>query len=419
MSAEKQIPPGYKMTEVGVIPEEWEVKELESFASVTSGKRMPLGKTLTEHETPHPYIRVTDMRQGTVSVDELKYVPVDVFPTIKQYRIYKEDLFISVAGTLGIVGKIPCEIDGANLTENADRISNISCSREFLLHVLLAPGIQGVITAIQTKGAQPKLALIRIRKFLIPLPPTLAEQEAIAAALSDADGLIEALEALIAKKRAIKQGAMQELLTGKRRLPGFDGEWEEKILKDMVQIPVTDGPHSTPTFYENGIPFLSVNNLVDNKINLSDLRYISKAAHDEFSRKCKPQKGDLLLGKAASVGKVAIVDLDFTFNIWSPIALIRLGINYCPKYCFYQFQCEDIIRQIALMTNSSSQGNIGMGDIEKLVFVSPKYEEQSAIATVLSDMDAEIGALEDKLAKARRVKVGMMQELLTGRIRLV
>lgn len=257
-----------------------------------------------------------------------------------------------------------------------------------------------------------------LRPICIPLPPA-PEQKAIAEALSDADALIESLERLIAKKRHLKQGAMQELLTGKKRLPGFSGEWEVKALRKIVQTPVTDGPHLTPRFLDDGIPFLSVNNLVDNKIDLSDLRFISLADHEVFSRKCKPRKGDVLLGKAASVGKVAIVDTNIEFNIWSPIALIRVSSDNDARFVYYQLQSGDLIRQIALLTNSSSQGNIGMGDIEKLTLKLPSKPEQTAIAAILSDMDTELAALEAKHAKARSLKQGMMQELLTGRIRLV
>jgi len=256
-----------------------------------------------------------------------------------------------------------------------------------------------------------------LRSMDIPLPP-LPEQRAIATALSDVDALIASLDRLIAKKRDMKQAAMQELLTGKRRLPGFSGEWEVKSIKAIVQTPVTDGPHLTPKFLNDGIPFLSVNNLVDNKIDLSDLRYISIEDHEIFSRKCKPQIADILLGKAASVGKVAIIDFDTEINIWSPIALIRVGGNNVPRFIYYQLQSAELTKQITLLTNSSSQGNIGMGDIEKLELQLPSKKEQTAIATILSDMDTEIASLEQKRDKTRLLKQGMMQELLTGKTRL-
>ena len=227
------VTPGYKQTEVGNIPEDWEVKAIDQVAFVTSGKRLPLGSSLVDVPTPYPYIRVTDMRVGTVDLSQIRYVPESVFPAIKQYRIYRSDIFISVAGTLGIVGKVPEELDGANLTENADRITNIICSQEYLLYVLMSPLIQNTIDSIRTVGAQPKLALTRIRKFQIPLPPTESEQRAIASALSDVDALLGGLDRLIAKKRDLKQAAMQQLLTGKTRLGGFTGEWEVKRLVDV------------------------------------------------------------------------------------------------------------------------------------------------------------------------------------------
>ena len=249
--------------------------------------------------------------------------------------------------------------------------------------------------------------------------PSFSEQCAIATAISDVDELLYGLDQLLAKKGDLKQAAMQQLITGQTRLPGFQGEWKVKPLKKIVETPVTDGPHLTPNFLDDGIPFLSVNNLVANKIDLGDLRFISQQDHEVFSRKCKPQKGDILLGKAASVGKVAIVELTSEFNIWSPIALIRVSDLHCARFVYYQLQSADLIGQITLFTNSSSQGNIGMGDIEKLSLMLPSYSEQSAIASVLTDMDAELAALEQRRDKIRDLKQAMMQELLTGRTRLV
>ncbi len=186
------------------------------------------------------------------------------------------------------------------------------------------------------------------------------------------DALLGGLDRLIAKKQGLKVAAMQQLLTGQTRLPGFSGEWERTELKRLVLTPITDGPHMTPKFYDSGVPFLSVNNLADNRIDLTSLRYISKEDDKIFSIKCKPRVGDVLLGKAASVGKVALVEEDFDFNIWSPIALVRSGDLITPKFLYYQLLSADCIGQITLLTNSSSQGNIGMGDIEKLQISFPQ-----------------------------------------------
>jgi type I restriction enzyme S subunit len=256
-----------------------------------------------------------------------------------------------------------------------------------------------------------------LKSFSVTLPD-LREQREIVERLGDADHLIAALERLIAKKQAIKQGMMQQLLAGLTRIPGFTEPWSRSPIREIVSTPVTDGPHSTPEFLSDGIPFLSVNNLVGGRIDWSDLRYISRDDHEAFSRKCRPRRGDVLLGKAASVGKVAFLDSGREVNIWSPIALIRTDPRHDSRFVYYQLQSRSTTRQIDLLTNSSSQGNIGMGDIEKIVLDLPPRPEQLAIAATLADADADSAACERQLVKVRSVARGMLQQLLTGRTRL-
>lgn len=292
--------------------------------------------------------------------------------------------------------------------------ANISPS--YLLHFLISR--YDAIRNSSNSGGQENLNGQIVKDFPVILPP-IREQIAIATALSDVDTLLAKLGQLITKKRNLKQAAMQQLLTGKTRLPGFTGEWTSKTIKEVTRTPVTDGPHMTPKFLADGIPFLSVNNLVNNKIDFENVRYVSRSDHEIFSRKCKPQRHDLLLGKAASVGKIAIVQSDVEFNIWSPIALIRLNDSAAPLFVYYCMQGQSVLSQITILTNSSSQGNIGMGDIEQLELLLPTVDEQNAIAKFLSDMDAELTTLEARREKTHALKQGMMQELLTGRTRLV
>lgn len=152
------VPPGYKRTEVGVIPEDWNQVSVGELAKVKGGKRLPKGHSLIDSPTPHPYIRVADLLPGKVNGANIKFVPEKVFRPIQNYRIYENDLFISVAGTLGLVGAIPSYLDGANLTENADRVTDIECNRHYLMYWLMSEPIQRAIASIRTVGAQPKLA---------------------------------------------------------------------------------------------------------------------------------------------------------------------------------------------------------------------------------------------------------------------
>lgn len=249
MSAIKQ---GYKQTKVGVIPEDWEIKYIEDIAEVKGGKRLPLGHELTEAITPYPYIRVTNMTMGGLNDKQILYVPIEVQPKIKNYTISKNDLYIAVAGnTLGMAGTIPAKFDGANLTENADKICNIKMNKEFLLFVLMSDLIQNVIQNEITTNAQPKLALTRIKKFHIPFPP-LKEQEKIAEILTTWDEAITKQEELIKAKELQKKALMQKLLSGEVRFKEFGGEtlvsldgtkvpfpneWEEVRLGEILLEP--------------------------------------------------------------------------------------------------------------------------------------------------------------------------------------
>ncbi len=272
---------------------------------------------------------------------------------------------------------------------------------------------------VEAKGTTfREITLADLRRIRIPIPQ-VPEQRAIAEALSDIDALLAGLDRLLAKKRDLKHAALQQLLTGQNRLQGFQGEWETTSLRRAVSTPITDGPHLTPKFLPTGIPFLSVNNLVDNRLDFSSLRFISMADHIEFCKKCKPRRGDILFGKAASVGMVALIETDMELNIWSPLALIRVAGKVCERFVFYALQTMDIERQIKLLTNASSQGNIGMSDIGMLEIPLPRLPEQEAIAAVLADMDAELSTLEARRDKTRALKQGMMQELLTGKTRLL
>ena len=160
------------------IPESWEWVRLGSITSVLGGKRIPAGRKLTQENTGHPYIRISDMKDDRVLIDSIQFVPEDVFPGISKYIINKEDVFITVAGTIGRVGKVSKELDGANLTENADRLIFTEINQDWLIRALQSSLIQDQIINATTKVGQPKLAIARIEKFLIALPP-IEEQKRI------------------------------------------------------------------------------------------------------------------------------------------------------------------------------------------------------------------------------------------------
>ena len=368
----------------------------------------------------------TDFKGGYIDWDNCVYVEKLRFDQDKNIQVKIGDVLVTKDGTIGkvaYVDKVPKDTT-LNSGVFVIRPINNSYHPRYFYYVLMSEHFKQFLGKLTAGSTISHLYQKDFVHYDFPLPQSLTEQKAIATALSDVDDLIANLDKLITKKKAIKQGAMQQLLTpphkGGKRLTGFTGEWVEKTIKDVVSTPVSDGPHETPKFVKDGVPFLSVNNIVNNRIDYTNLRHISKEDDIIYSRKCKPTKNDILLGKAASVGKVAIVERDWDFNIWSPLALIRLKSEYNHYFVFYSFQTERILKQIDFLTNSSSQGNIGMGDIEKLKIYFPiNKDEQKQIAETLYIMDKDVEKLELKKAKYQDIKQGMMQELLTGKIRLV
>jgi type I restriction enzyme, S subunit len=409
-----KVKPGYKRTEVGVIPEDWEVRAIGDIAEVKGGKRLPLGKSLSETKTPHPYIRVIDMNLGGVNLDNIKYVPEDVFPAIKNYRISSKDIFISVAGTLGIVGKIPSELDGANLTENADRITNIICDQDYLLYNLMSQRIQNSINSGKTVGAQPKLALGRIQNFMVAIPSGKTEQRAIAEVLSDVDALLDGLDRLIAKKRDLKQAAMQQLLTGQTRLPGFHGEWEVKRLGEISTIATGNTP-PTNNASNYGDEFLFVS-----PVDMGDTKFITrtekKLSKKGFAMSRRFPKGSILFVSIGStIGKCGIAPIELTSN--QQINAIFPSSAFSVDYLFYAV-CS-VAPRIKAQAGEQAVPIVNKTQFSETTVALPPLSEQTAIAVVLSDMDAELAALEQRRDKTRALKQAMMQELLTGKTRLV
>jgi type I restriction enzyme S subunit len=262
--------------------------------------------------------------------------------------------------------------------------------------------------------------IFKTTPVVLPPPP---EQRAIAAALSDVDGLITALDRLIAKKRAIKQATMQQLLTGKTRLPGFGGEWETKRLGDFG---ITYGGLSSKSKSDFGsgearyIPFLNV--LENVIIDYSQLEHVQVAANEAQNL---VQEGDVLFnGTSETPGDLAMgaAVKSYSPNLYLNSFCFGFRIydhtKYSNLFLAYFFRGPEGRRLMYALAQGATRYNLSKKQFMSLVLVLPEVDEQAAIAAVLSDMDAEIAALEQRRDKTQAIKQGMMQQLLTGRIRL-
>ncbi len=312
-------------------------------------------------------------------------------------------------------------------------IPNSQISADYLLQVLSARGSDILSTCMKTGTTVESVEYTWLKRYQIPLPSP-PEQQAIATALSDVDALIASLDRLITKKRDIKQATMQQLLTGKTRLPGFSKklkptykqtevgmvpeDWDVKKLRDLC-MSILDGTHYTPRYVNDGIPFYSVENVTAN--NFTDTKFISLKEHNELIKRCKLEKGDILLTRIGSLGHTKLVNWDVNASIYVSLAVLKINhqqilANYIYEYSKSDQFVKDVEKR-SLM--NATPIKINMGQIGNIPIPCPPRLEQKAIATFLSDMDAEIAALEQKRDKTRALKQGMMQELLTGKTRLV
>lgn len=306
----------------------------------------------------------------------------------------------------------------ALLLQRVARIRSCSDAAEqrYLGVWLLSKYFTSYCDSVKTVTAIPHISPKDIRSFKIALPPTKAEQEAIAGALSDADALIESLEQLLTKKRQIKQGAMQELLTGKRRLPGFKGKWEIKRLDQVtsVQRGASPRPIDSPIWFDDNseVGWVRISDVTKAGMYLEETSQRLSALGIQHSRPVS--RGSLIMSICATVGRPIITSINTCIHDGF-VVFDELRVDQIFLYYFL----SSIEKEWTRHGQTGSQMNLNTDLINRTLISLPSLEEQEAIASVFRDLDSEITALEQKLTKAKAIKQGMMQELLTGRIRLV
>lgn len=381
---------GYKQTEVGVIPEDWVVKKLNTICDVRDGT----------HESPKyldngvTFITSKNIINGKIDFSDVTFISKnDAININKRSKVNKGDILMSMIGTIGNSVLIDFEPDFC--IKNVALFKPQKVLGRFFIQLLYSLFYQTYINGKLDGGIQKFISLGVMRKLDVPLPPTKAEQTAIASALSDVDALIQSLEKLIAKKRNIKQGAMQELLKPKEG-------WVVKKLGEIFSITaggdlrkdefssVNDEKYCYP-IYSNAIT------------NAGLYGYCSSYDH---------QGNCITVTARGTVGFANSRDHKFS-------AIGRLLILKPIEKLNCVFIAECINLKVEFANESTGVPQLTAPQISKHEVVIPDYTEQTSIATILSDIDAEISALETKLAKYKQIKQGMMQELLTGRIRLV
>lgn len=404
-SAKYLAKPAYKQTEVGVIPEDWGVALLHQLADkIMVG--IASAATHAYRDRGVVMFRNQNIKPGYLDDTDILYIAEDYESTFRNKRLKAGDLLTARTGYPGTTSIVPAQYEGSqSFTTLITRPRHGSVDSGFLCHFINSEAGQRFFDQAQIGGGQKNVNVGALKNLSVCLPPTVVEQQAIADALSDGDALIEALEQLLAKKRQIKQGAMQELLTGQKRLPGFAGEWEVKRLGNIAEIVMGQSPRSVHYNSKgDGLP------LIQGNADISDRKTIRRIFTTEITK--HGHRGDILMSVRAPVGEISTAAFD--------VCLGRgvCAIRYPNNFLYHALIAKE--PQWIKLSKGSTFDSVNSTDVKTFEIEIPEDEaEQFAIATVLADMDAEIAALEAKLAKARRLKQGMMQELLTGRIRLV
>jgi type I restriction enzyme S subunit len=431
LAVKKMVERGYKETEVGVVPEDWEVVLMETLGSAIIGLTYSPRNVCSDGILVH---RSSNIQNNQLSYSDNVYVDCDI---PEKLILRTNDILICVRnGSRDLIGKSAL-ISGLSIGETFGAFMSVFRT-DGCAHLIYQLFISNIIQRQINESLGATINQITnktINSFKIPLPPTKAEQTAIANALSDADALINSLEKLIEKKRAIKQGAMQELLTGRKRLPGFEvargyketevgvvpEDWEIKALRDCLFRNPDYGINAAACDYSDDLPtYLRITDISDNGRFLSHKKAsVSHPLSDCFYL----EEGDLVLARTgASVGKSYLYNAKDGKLVFAGF-LIRVKPNpdllnsvYLKNY----LETKSYWNWVQLMSMRSGQPGINSSEYSQILIpLPPTKAEQTAIAETLSNMDSEIEALESKLTKQKLLKQAMMQELLTGKTRLI
>jgi type I restriction enzyme S subunit len=406
-NSQPTIREGYKQTGVGVIPEDWKVKKLFEVANFENGKA---------HEN---------------FIDDIgKYVVVNSKFISSEGEVYKFSRVnlcpLKIGDIAMVMSDIPngkalakCYLVKQNevfvLNQRICSIQATKANNEFLFRIL---NRNKYFLEFDSGTGQTNLRKDEVLDCPLALPPTIEEQQAIAEVLSDVDALITSLDQLIAKKRNIKQGTMQLLLTGKKRLADCSGDWETKKLGEIAEATAGGTPNTQISSYWNG----SIKWMSSGELNLKIVHdvagRITELGLKNSSAKIIPPNCILvgLAGQGKTRGTIATNKIELCTN--QSIAAIYPSKLYVSEFLYHNLDNRyEELR--SLSAGDSGRGGLNLTIIKKIEILLPSLAEQKAIARILSDMDAEIEALEKKREKYKAIKQGMMQELLSGKRRLI
>lgn len=413
---------GYKETEVGVLPELWHVCPLRS---VLSKSRLGGNYANQETEAEYPLIKMGNVARGYVDLSKLEFIVPGLTPE-EQHRLVPGDVLFNTRNTLELVGKVAIwrsELPVAYYNSNLLRLefdAEKICSNEYANCALNAGRSVAQLRALATGTTSVAAIYTRDLMGLLFVVPPKPEQRAIAETLSDVDGLLRELDRLIAKKRDLKQAVMQQLLTGQTRLPGFCGEWHEVRLGDLGAF--LKGAGIKKDEAQSGeLPCIRYGEIYTH--HHDHIRsFTSWISRDVARCATRLQSGDLLFAASGEtkeeIGKcVAFISSQEAYAGGDIVILRPLAVD--AMFLGYLLNTPAVAAKKASCGQGDAVVHISAAALAKVQLSMPTLKEQVAIASVLRDIDLELQAVERRRDKIRNLKQAMMQELLTGRTRLL
>lgn len=417
--------PGYKQTEVGVIPEEWEVRTLGSLTTLlTNGFVGTATTAYVESDDGVLYIQGYNVQENGFNFHGIKRVSTAFHARNKKSCLQTGDLLTIQTGDIGVTTVVPPELAGANCHALIiSRLSKQDSDPGYYCQYFNSERGRVAFKEIETGTTMKHLNGGDMKRLFLPSPP-VEEQHVIAAALSDMDALLGGLDRLIAKKRDLKQSAMQQLLTGQTRLSGFHDEWEVKRLGELGSIYGGLTGKTKADFGEGSARYITFMNVMSNVIiDCGTFEQVQVSATESQNR---AMKGDLFFnGSSETPEEVAMCAVlldevrDVYLNSFCFGFRFRDGAKANGLFLAYYLRSREGRELMKSLAQGSTRYNLSKVALLKTPLRLPDLPEQIAIAEVLTDMDAELAALEQRREKTRALKQGMMQELLTGRTRLV
>ncbi len=421
-----ELKKGYKQTELGVIPEDWDMVSLGDYTEKVGSGITPMGGSAVYKRSGRPFIRSQNIGWGVLKLEDIAFIDDLTHATFTSTEIIKNDVLLNITGaSIGRCALASEEIIGGNVNQHVCiiRPQEKLLNPVFLCRILLSNIGQRQIDSFQAGGNRQGLNFGQIKSFQIPIPPTKAEQTAIANALNDTDALIQSLTRLIVKKRHIKQGAMQTLLN-----PYENGRlkqgWVEKKLGSVATLKARIGWQglTTKEYRKTGDYYLITGTEFKNGfIDWESCAYVDYSRYKQ-DKNIQVKENDVLVTKDGTIGKVAFIkNMHKPATLNSGVFVIRpINDSFYPEFFYYVLLSNVFTKFLSQLSAGSTINHLYQKDFINFIFYSPKdLREQTQIASTLSDMDAEIDFFKTKLAKYLQIKQGMMQNLLTGRIRLV